>query len=317
MHFIIRLIHQLTEEQRGTALVMIALCLAVLLSSAALVTDVGILYLARAELVNCVDAAALAGGQDLIIDRDTARSTASSYAIQNSAISGEPGVDFDEAGHEITVTGRRTVNLFLARVLGQETGKVSASATARIGSITGVSGAAPLSVGNQEFVYGERYYLKESPNGSGDPYHYNGWYRALSLGGGGADKYLENLKNGYSGTLNVGDVVNTESGNMSGPTKNGINYRLAACLHSPQCTFSSFERDCPRVMVVPIVDPYDWDGGQIDRVVIVGFAAFFLEESPRTGNDNQIVGRFVRTVSNGTFSAGGNNFGLYGVELVH
>lgn len=314
-----RLIRRLFQEQRGTVVVLVALSMVSLLGFTALVTDAGLLYLAKTELANSVDAAALAGGQNLLIDRETAESTASEYAAQNGADAGEITVTVSDDAREITVTGRRTVNLFFARVLGHQTGEVRASATARVGPISSISGAAPLSIGRQEFVYGERYYLKDAPGGegSGDPTHRAGWYGALSLGGKGACRYRENLKDGFSGVLRVGDVVDTETGNMSGPTGDGISYRLESCHHSPACTFASFQRDCPRVLMVPVVEPYDWSGRQVKKVRVVGFAAFYVEEAPGDGNDNQVVGRFVRTIASGAIDPGGSEFGLYGVKLVH
>jgi len=53
--------------------------------------------------------------------------------------------------------------------------------------------------------------------------------------------------------LRVGDRVLVEEGNMSGPTTEGVQYRIDQCKEG--CTFEDFDKDCPRVMIVPVVKP--------------------------------------------------------------
>src|SRR5690606_21957458 len=53
------------RNEKGSALFLTAIAMVVLLGFAALVTDVGLLYLNRYQLANAADAAALAGVQEL------------------------------------------------------------------------------------------------------------------------------------------------------------------------------------------------------------------------------------------------------------
>ena len=50
---------------------------------------------------------------------------------------------------------------------------------------------------------------------------------ALRLGGRGANTYRDNLKYGYNITLKAGDLIDTEPGNMAGPTKEAVQYRIS------------------------------------------------------------------------------------------
>lgn len=73
---------KLLKDESGQALVLVALLMVVLLGFAALVIDVGSLYITKANLQNAADAAALAGAKDLGTSND-ATATAKNYAKMN------------------------------------------------------------------------------------------------------------------------------------------------------------------------------------------------------------------------------------------
>jgi hypothetical protein len=52
------------------------------------------------------------------------------------------------------------------------------------------------------------------------------------------------------------------------------------------------------------------------EVEITGFAAFFLDGVGGSGNDNYVLGRFVKMVVSGE-SGGGTDYGAYAVKLLH
>ena len=77
-------------------------------------------------------------------------------------------------------------------------------------------------------------------------------------------------------TLHVGDIIDTKTGNMAGPTDQGVSYRKALCTSG--CNFlTQIEANCPRVVITPVIDRLP-DGGS-GTVIIQGFAAFFLEDT--------------------------------------
>jgi hypothetical protein len=102
------------------------------------------------------------------------------------------------------------------------------------------------------------------------------------------------LKYGYDGIVSVGDWISTEPGNMSGPTEDGVNYRLAQCPHTPECTIEHYNPNCPRVCIVPIFDPTSLQGR--DEVQIVGFGAFLLKGVGGGGNECNVSGWFLEMV---------------------
>ena len=295
------------RDQKGSVAVFTALAMTVLLGFAALVVDVGVLYLNRSQLINTVDAAALAGVQELPGGTEAARASASSYAEENGKPGDSVATVVAENNRELTVSVSRNVNLFFARLFNHNSQTVSATATAAVRPMSAVGGAVPFGVVRQEFNYGEPYTLKE---GGGEGY--DGNYGGLGLGGNGANTYRYNIKYGYDGKLHIGQWVSTEPGNMSGPTNTGVSYRIS---QDPGATFETVAKDSPRVVMVPVLDSLNVSGRS--DVQIVGFAAFFLEGTGGSGKDNYVSGRFMRLVAAGDITEAGNaDYGLYSTTLI-
>jgi len=123
---------RLLREEQGGAIVMVALCMTVMIGFAALVVDVGNLYLNKTLMVNMADAAALAGIQDLPNDPQAAITNAYSYAAQNGVSSDVVGVTLSSNNTVITVTVARTVPFFFAKIFAMNSENVTARAVAGI-----------------------------------------------------------------------------------------------------------------------------------------------------------------------------------------
>lgn len=318
MSFLNQLLKRLISDQRGLALVMVSAGMLVFMGFLSLVTDVGMIVLNKQRLSNAVDAAALAGAQELPVHPEDAAATAVAYARKNGCQPDQTYISPYE-GHQnamITVKASREVKLAFARVFGHDSATVTAQAAARVAGVKSFRGAAPLAVPNQDFVFDTRYTLKQGANSEEESPLGNGAYGALSLGGSGAGVYKVNLKDGYKNKLSVGDEVNTETGNMSEPTKDAIDYRMHLCNHSPKCSYLHFDPACPRILIIPVYEPVEIDQGQVKRIKIIGFGAFLVEEVTGQGNDNYIKGYFIRMVAEGESGEEQTNYGLQGVKLV-
>jgi len=346
--------NQLKNEEKGSTIVLVAMGMVVFLGFTALVIDVGLLYLNRTKLANAIDAATLAGVQELPQDPAKAELVARDYAARNGADAGKLTINISADRQSIKIESSKTVDLVFAKAMGISTGEVAAGAEAKVGPITGAKGVAPLSVVEQEFETNKLYLLKDGAGnnykgGDGDDdgiednrdedddndgiyddmdndddnngiidgeENGHGWFGALSLGGSGASRYKQNLKNGYQEELKIGMVVDTETGNMSGPTRDGIEDRLARCPHTPRCTVDTFHRDCPMVLYIPVIKAHQTTG-QVKQVEIVGFAAFLVTEAPGNGNDSVVKGYFINTILPGDIDFTKESYGLNGVRLIH
>lgn len=296
---------RMLKEQRGSAAVFTALMVTVLLGFAALAVDVGNLYLNKIQLANMADAAALAGARDLPEGGDKAAATAQFYARTNGKTGDITKTFINNDNTEITVTVKRQVPLIFANVFGLFSSDVSAAAKASNRVVTGVSGAVPFSIEKQNFIYYTPYILKEGGGDGSD-----GNYGALALGGTGANVYNYNIRYGYDGKLTVGQWVDTEPGNMSGPTSDGVRYRISL---DPYATFDNVRNDSPRIIIVPIIDNLDVDGR--NPVQIVGFGAFFLEGVGGSGNSNYVTGRFIKIYITGD-QGNGTDYGVRNIRLI-
>ncbi|TGE32430.1 Tad domain-containing protein [Desulfosporosinus sp. Sb-LF] len=307
------------RKERGSVVVLVTLSLTVLLGFCAIVTDVGLMYAQKAHLQNSVDAAALAGVQELPNNPSLAEQKARDYADENGVPAVTVSLEANNA--KIIVQATQQVPTYFARIWGITEEQISVSAKAMMVPPTELSGAVPLSIQEQDFVYGQKYVLK-SGGGSGTSSWYlddsknnaveksgedsvtPGWYGALDLSGNGANTYETDLANGYQGTLRVGQIVDVKHGNMSGPTADGINTRLRSDIEIPRNTFVNYNRNAPEIIYIPIVRIISESGNSIQQVQIVGFAAFFLEGVAGNGNDSIVTGWFIQTLaSNGHTSA--------------
>ncbi len=297
---------QYLRGKKGSVIVVVALGVTVMMGFGALVVDVGNLYLNKTRLANMADAAALAGVQDLPNNSQLAVSNAYSYAAQNGMNSDVVGVSVSNNNRVITVTAVRTVPLFLARIFQLTSSDVTAEAAASISSISGVSGIVPFGIVKQQFTFGQTYNLKDGAGGG-----YSGNYGALALGGNGANMYRGNIENGYDSQLNIGDWVSTEPGNMSGPTSQGVEYRISL---DPTAIFATVKKGSPRIVVVPVIDSLAVNGRS--DVLIVGFSAFFLEGVGGQGHNNYVTGKFMQMVMPGDISTSVADYGLYGSTLI-
>lgn len=300
-------------KERGQVLIIVAAALVALSGFMAIVVDAGLLYLNRARCTNVAEAAALAGVQALPGDPSQATALALEYVGRNGFPTNQAQIAISQDNTRLDVTVKQTVQFFFARLLGFESVPVAGSAAVQVAALHSLRGAVPLGVERQHFEYGATYYLKNSPGYGGS---YRGNFGGLALGGRGAKNYENNLANGYAGELKIGDVVETEPGNMSGPTTRGINARLSA---DPTGTYENHSPDSPRILKVPVVEWSSQKGGRT-TVTVVGFAAFWLEGVGGQGNENYVTGRFMELMTSdgevGSGGGSGESFGLYGYRIV-
>lgn len=291
------------HSEKGYVLVMVALMGACLMGMAALALDAGRGYLVRMELQDAVDAAALAGAAELPDDPAAAERVAREYAARHGLAWDQVRVEVltpseargdaplpGEPASVVRVSASTSTATAFARILDAGSMQVSARAEAAVAPLAGARGIVPLGVADGDFVVGERYVLKLA---AGEGEHGN--FHALALGGRGAHNYEERLTHGWPEVVRVGDRLETEPGNMSGPTRRAIQERLAAA--RPGETVADYAPDSPRVLLVPVVDFSGVHGR--DEVTVVGFAFFFLEDCAGCGHECSVVGRFVRRATAG------------------
>ena len=294
------------RSERGSILVMAALATTAVMGFAAVSIDAGRMFAVRHRLVDVADAAALAASQELPYDPAAAEAAARDYLQRNGVDPGTASISITDGNSTVRVSLSDPVGMTFARVIGVNSANVGAASAVRVGNTSSATGCQPFGVETQPFTYGETYDIKLDGGASGANC---GNFHAMALGGTGACNYKENIINGYDGVIRVGDEMDTEPGNMSGPTKTGIRERYDA---DPCATFETVDSHSPRILIVPIVTPFTDCNGR-DKVRVVGFGAFFLEERCVT---SKIRGRFMKLLMPGEFSGQAMDTGLRSIRFL-
>ena len=294
-------------SRKGQSIVMLALALPALLGCVSLAVDIANLYFNWAKLRSAVDAAVLAGAGYLPAFPDKAKSVAATYAQTNGVQSGEiVSTTVAEDKLSLSMTLSRTVPYSFARVLGLISAPVRVSATAGVQSVNEATGIVPFGLDYLTPVTFNSVVTLHMGIGPGN-------WDPLALGGNGANVFRDNVMYGYNGSITVGDSVLTEPGQMKGPTKTSINYRIdQGVANFPGGTFDDHELNDPRVILVPVVD-FANIAGRSD-VPVLGFAQLWLVS---VNNSADITCYFIQqTAPDTTPAPGGNNYGSYKAVLI-
>ena len=138
------MIRKLFREQSGAVLVQVAMMSTVLLSLAALATDVGNLCRQRRQMQNAADAGALAGARSMCLGNNNGaiRGQANLFATANGA----SGVTVSVKGNRVTVKTSMVVDTSFAQILGIDSFPASAEAEAACGKAKSACNLMPLAI---------------------------------------------------------------------------------------------------------------------------------------------------------------------------
>ncbi len=220
-------------KQNGQVAIVVGIMMVAIVGALAYVIDTGSVYESRRTYQTVADSAALSGAQELP-DAADAGQAAIDYAEMQGVSSEFVTVEVTDtfvSNDTIRVTAADMDRpTFFAGIFGVNSTAVGANATAMVGSPEEYSNIVPFGVLEDDWVPGEEYTLKW-PHGN------TGNFGALALGGTGANNYRKNIREGYHGNLHVGDKVDTEPGNMKGPTTQGTSDRIN---NYPDYDFNTF-----------------------------------------------------------------------------
>lgn len=323
---------KLLFDDKGTVTIIVAAAMVALIGFCSLVVDIGNLFLTRQRLNNALDAAVLAGVQELPGSPDEARDKAARCFTDNGMdMAFLTGIDISGDRRTITATGQANVKFFLARVLGITSSTVSCTSTARVDLLTSATDLVPVGIKEpppgQTLEPGREYDLKISAR---DASH-DDWYNYLGPGncglldfpggprGKGSSEWREDFMEGYDGWLSVGDEIETIPGNRSGPVKQVLDDRLNKA-QDCNCYPGNYDRYCPRVVLVPVYVPVGEpdDDNKVRKVEITGFALVHLSSYVGNGHDSYIKAVLIGGFAEGESDPGttGGDFGVYNIKLV-
>lgn len=272
------------KASKGQAMFIVILALPVIVGVLALVMDVGNLYYNQVSMQVAVDSGVLSGALYLPSYPSQAVSVAEDYAERNGIKAGEIVSCTVSSDHKtVLMTTSRYLPCFFCAVLGEGTAHaqtapgpetssgtgVKASASALIVPIRAATGVVPLGVDYRtDLNFGSVVQLKQGQVGAGN-------WSPLALGGDGASNYKTNIENGYPGKVSVGDAIDTEPGNVVGPTNQAFQYRISMGQNQFSTgTFQNHDLNDPQVMLIPVVDFSNINGRS--QVPMKGFAMMWI-----------------------------------------
>lgn len=319
-------------NEKGNILVIVALAMVALIGVAAIAIDGARLFSEKSGLQKAVDAAALASAQFLPSYPNEAEFIAKQilYANRPDLTESNIFIEMPEDHSSIRVTATSNVQYTLARALDFNNDDVSATAKVVIYPLTSYRGNGLVPFGidlnkyneeNPDFenlINGDVFELKWGISETGN-------FGPLSINGTGASIYKETIINGSTRELNIGDILDTETGNMVGPTEQGLNKRFENCnWDNDIATIHSHinnEPDCPRFVILPVYRPFNVENNQIKQVEIIGFSSVFITDLTKKDKDNDVKDGILkavyieRTVYGGSSSLA-KSYGIYGYKLV-
>jgi Flp pilus assembly protein TadG len=301
-------------NERGQAVVLMVISLAVLTGMAALVLDVGIWMRTDRRLQATADAAALAGAQKLPTDVAGAKALAQTYANQNggdvlgSAISVTTTYTSNDT---ISVRAAKTQSGIFSKILGINSANIKADAKARVDSPQQARYVAPMVVycghsliqncnGNHTPTFNVQTTMDYDKMGA------PGAFGMLNLdndnGTPGASEEGNWILHGYDKYLPLGMYRSDPGAKFSSQNVNGA---LDARVGS--------------VLLFPVFKTLDGTG-QNAEYDIIGWIGFYLTKETTHGNDATLEGYFTEFIAQGILAQSGsgapNTFGVRSVQLV-
>jgi hypothetical protein len=290
--------------EKGDSLIIIVVFIFALFGLMALSVDVGNVYVQRKAIQSATDAAALAAVKDWALGESAGKVTqvANDFGGNNGLKSGEilsvtvgkwihaarqfvpenplsPG-----AIPAVEVKSHRLVASFFGTVVGfsgfdPNVRSVAVVAAARCAN------TLPWAACDQSGIITQQHCtpvtLKYSTVGPGTnscgATYGSANFGALALGGTGASDYRENVVNDSRVLICIGDCVDTEPGNMVGPTIQGLQERIAG-LPAYVCTTNP-DSEAPnnkRTAIIPKVEVLQPNGR--GQVCVTGFYTIVLDD---------------------------------------
>jgi len=282
-------LNKIIKSETGSIAVLAAVSFVVVAAVCGLVVDLGAVYMRGSQLQNAADASVYAAVYDLPIatsDSDAitlVKSKASTY-VQRNGIDAEciESVTLGDVinGQYTTIRTQLSDNVMygFGPIVGLQGAVVTKAAKIGVRAATSAGKMLPLGTTKDQFeaaliANSAQNIIVKYGEGDGE----TGFFGALDLDGvqgGGAKDFATWLAFGYDGTLNIGDGLPVETGNMTGPTTSAFETRYNQCTHFSSyggCNAEHFVESCDRVVVLLI---YSMDG--VHDIIIEGFVPFVL-----------------------------------------
>lgn len=287
----------------GQILAMMAIGSVALIGMSALVVDVGAGFRGQRKAQSAADGSALAAAQ--MLPASTTEATKASQAVAAKNMSdGTVTLSFAStyvANDTAVVKADTTSPSFLAKILGFSIFNESANARAITGSYNGWSkGMSPWVTDQAGINWGQIVMFKVKPGNQASSGNFGAARLPVNenncrLASGGSD-YRKLIGGSYTScAISVGGNLNPETGNLAGPTGQGLADRgviqnfdpYTILTQMPDGSWVLTTYNHPNLIVIPVIDHFN--NGNSSPFTVTGFAWFIITNYTNT----QISGMFI------------------------
>ena len=281
---------------------MFTIFLVVLMCFLGVVIDGGMFYFERRNMQGVADAAALAAVRELPNSPGTASSSAEQYVESyNANADGElASIEFTDSNREVTVLVTKPGTQNFGQILGMDQPTIGARATARVQMMGPRAGMLPIAFMRDSFTLGDNSEIKWDDPGNGNRGPIAPEMKPDCSAASGGNDFGDLIRGSGNGGIDacgtaIGDFLDTETGNMTGPTKKGFSDRLDGNTQSFEDVFSldaatglySVEDpDSPRLGIVPVIENTDgsneWPNGK-KEIRIISYMLVYIGDRDSAG----------------------------------
>ncbi len=328
-------IYKYLKKENGQSLVLFALMIVIFLGFSALVIDIGMITVSKAEIQNAADSAALAGAMELPDNPSQARIIAEEYISANTKPGDSANVTIGDDNKSITVSVSRTKSMSFAKILGTEESNVTADATASIGVAASVPWIVPFVIPKPDYfnfdevyvmrMYGSGAYLDYPDTGYPRNYTYPSDYRNDSVyrnyplsnrypyqfdymnvyieRNTNFNDYIRWLEFGYHETFSINQNMYYYAPSSGG--RDSVDAFARRVSRDPNTDYKKAKVGDGRVMLIPVVESMlkrsTSTRGNVP-LEIIGFVGFFIEEVHKNsyGETFWFEGRFLEDLNIGS-----------------
>lgn len=291
------------RDERGQTLVLNVLVLFAMVGIAALVIEGGRSYKTRRDVQGIADAAAMAAVQELPQSTSSASYQAQQFATtKNSDATTLDDLTFANNSTEVSVRVKQTLQGGLLATLKQENVVVTATARAQVSQVGNMTGMLPMAFMKGSYTIGQNTEVKfdGSATGNRGPVRPDNNPPHCYLSSGASD-FRNLIKGDENGGMDAcgyapGDLIQTETGNMSGPTRQGFDGRIGTNSQSFSDVFTYDaasgnytvkDKTSPRLGWVPVIENTDgtatWPSGSKDTRVLA-YVLLYIGKTDTAGN---------------------------------
>jgi Flp pilus assembly protein TadG len=306
---------RLAHDQRGQVFAITAVAMFALVLMAGFVIDVGAAIRQHRHAQRAADASALAAAQMLPTSTSQATLASTQVAAQNftdgtmnqwsklpAGCSADPCYKTTYVANDtVSVQADTSSGAFFTKIFHPSGFPITATATARVGSYTGWStNIAPWVTDKDSLLWGQTATFKVKPGQQASSGNFGGAQLPVNengckLSNGGSDYRSLIGDSSHSCLVQVGNQLLPETGNLTGPTGQGLSdrgtitpfnpYNILKQLPDGDYVLTTYSH--PNLVVIPVIDSFH--PGNSSPFNVIGFAWFIITSY----TNNSVTGMFI------------------------